>query len=940
MKSKLSLVASLLLCALSSRADIYTGLVSYWPMEVKNGSTTPDVSFGNDLTTPGNPTVAAGQVGNAITMVGANDYLTISHGADPTINGLPIYNTKSYTIAMWVKGAASTSKAIFTEASSLATTPFIILQTGGTTASNGKFDIIIRNDGGAGTPINHAQSTATVFNNAWHHIAWVDDNGTCRLYVDGVVDIQTNYVNSGSYTFNNTTIGALIRTTISMQYTGASFDEVAIWERALTPSEVAQVKTSGLTAPVAARAPAFTSQPASVTKNQGDWVLYTANVVNNRPFTYQWSKNGSAISGATDRTYRVTGLQTNNSGDYYSVAVSNGTGSTNSTNAVITVVPDSAPALTNGILAYWPLDQVTNNPTMGTTNSPELYSSFDMVSGGGFDAPNLVAGEFGNAAGLDGITQYLRRTNGLPVYNNLNYSISMWVKGDFTSQSDHRAYAEGNSTNNNTVFSLGTDNTAAGPSLTATIRTDGNSFLMAQRKSTRPVFDNNWHHLVWTDANGKAKLYVDGTLDETDYTYNRSGAVLPDRTCLGAFLRSAPLTGSFYYGAIDEVATWNRALSWSEVQLLTNSTPPVPVAIIPPSIVSQPASQTNGVFTGDNVTFTVQAIGTAPLSYLWLKNGTPITGNSTSTNNSLSLLNVQPSDNGAFSVVITNVGGSITSQVAQLIVTPYTAATNGVVLNVDIGSVLGPDVQTGFSEFTLATNPTNFGGVGLSISAISNTLADRLRPTPVNNPPAFNQGAIFRDFIFASSAANNTGIRIQLSRLAPNTKYAVTLWSFDSGSLNPRYSDWTETASGTPVTVQTAYVFNGSLAPTNDFEQTLGGLVMSSPTGTMQLEGRVNPLTGSAGPAVFVNALRLEANPAPTSTVSTPRVVGSNLVFTVTMNYPNQPVTILQSSDVINGPWVPATNGTTYTNGMVISAAFPIPPDAPQMFYRAATQTP
>src|ERR1019366_8014598 len=44
----------------------------------------------------------------------------------------------------------------------------------------------------------------------------------------------------------------------------------------------------------------------------------------------------------------------------------------------------------------------------------------------------------------------------------------------------------------------------------------------------------------------------------------------------------------------------------------------------PPSIVTQPQSQTVGV--GSNVTFTVTASGTAPLSYQWRLNGTNIAG--------------------------------------------------------------------------------------------------------------------------------------------------------------------------------------------------------------------------------------------------------------------------------------------------------------------------
>src|SRR5207244_1661011 len=107
-------------------------------------------------------------------------------------------------------------------------------------------------------------------------------------------------------------------------------------------------------------------------------------------------------------------------------------------------------------------------------------------------------------------------------------------------QNDRRVYSEGSSTANNPLFTLGTDNAnpPTGPSATVFVRNDaGASAELVAKKSARAVFDNSWHHLVWTDANGKGKLYVDGNLDETDYTYTRGGLTL-NLTVIGAVARS------------------------------------------------------------------------------------------------------------------------------------------------------------------------------------------------------------------------------------------------------------------------------------------------------------------------------------------------------------------------------------------------------------------
>jgi hypothetical protein len=81
----------------------------------------------------------------------------------------------------------------------------------------------------------------------------------------------------------------------------------------------------------------------------------------------------------------------------------------------------------------------------------------------------------------------------------------------------------------------------------------------------------------------------------------------------------------------------------------------------PPTITLQPQSQT--VFQGSNVTFSVLATSATPLSYQWFIGVVPFPG---ATNASLVISNVQPAYAGSYNVVVSNAGGSITSQVATL----------------------------------------------------------------------------------------------------------------------------------------------------------------------------------------------------------------------------------------------------------------------------------
>ena len=87
---------------------------------------------------------------------------------------------------------------------------------------------------------------------------------------------------------------------------------------------------------------------------------------------------------------------------------------------------------------------------------------------------------------------------------------------------------------------------------------------------------------------------------------------------------------------------------------------------VPPSITTQPASQT--VDAGANVTFTVVATGTTPLTYQWQFNGIDITG---ATLSSLTLSDVHDTEAGSYTVTVANGVGSVTSSTAVLTVNVF-----------------------------------------------------------------------------------------------------------------------------------------------------------------------------------------------------------------------------------------------------------------------------
>jgi len=107
------------------------------------------------------------------------------------------------------------------------------------------------------------------------------------------------------------------------------------------------------------------------------------------------------------------------------------------------------------------------------------------------------------------------------------------------------------------------------------------------------------------------------------------------------------------------------SITSSNAVLIVNTNPVAPV------FISQPASQI--ALAGTTVSFNALAAGTAPITYQWSKDSVAISGATSST---LSLTNVQTSDDGNYSVTASNNVGSVTSVSAQLTVTPPVPVPN------------------------------------------------------------------------------------------------------------------------------------------------------------------------------------------------------------------------------------------------------------------------
>jgi hypothetical protein len=852
-QAALGLAFAISICA--QPADIRQGLISYWPLDVDNGGTTPDGASGNTMSVF-SAVGSAGQVGNSFTFNGSSSYLLNVHGSDNAATGLPIYRAGSYTITMWVKGAAQTAKYLFAEGNNSGANQnvLLILQTGQAAANNAKLDVIIRNDtGGTGNiPVDHRVSTTVVFDNTWHHIAWVDDRGTVRLYVDGNLDpANFSYTPVGTYTFTTTAIGALVRSAVGGYFNG-QIDDIAVWERPLSQSEVQQIRTNStalLMTPVPTLAPYLFVQPASSTRYVGDRITLLGRAVGQRPspLTYQWFKNGAAITDATNNSLSMANLTPADSGDF-TLVVTNLNGAVTSVVATLTVPADPPVNIAQGLVSWWPMEVINSDGAGPFTPDPYSHNDMRLTN---MDAGNLLAGSLGNAATFNGTDEFGARAGGFPIYNNPAYSIALWVNATGTGQSDKRFFSESSTLNTFPLFNLGTDATGANGTIRVYIRNDANTVLLASN-STRVALDGTWHHVVWTETNGQARLYIDGVLDESTFNYTR-GALTMNQTTLGAILRST--LGNYFSGMLDDVAVWNRLLSFAEIQAIRTGGIPAPVMALPPTITQHPTSRS--LYTQAKTTFSFLATGTSPLAIQWRKGGSDLVDE---TNQTLVLNNLTLSDAGNYDVVVTNSVGGATSMVATLTVTlrpPPPAA-----FAVDINNLSPDDVpantEAGFSsfsipEFGIGPFTRSFGGADVTLTAIGTTMESRKRATPVNAPP-FTEEKLLQDFVFTRDATTAQGLDVAVEFLEPNKPYRIGIWSFDTTSTTPaRVSDWT--ANG--VTVTNGYSFVGTALPVDNATYRFNFDSTSDANGKILIQGRRSAsATGSLN--VFLNAIKLE----------------------------------------------------------------------------------
>jgi len=119
-------------------------------------------------------------------------------------------------------------------------------------------------------------------------------------------------------------------------------------------------------------APQITTQPASQTVAVGQAAIFSVAATGTAPLSYQWSRDGSSIAGATASSYSTPAVRLSDSGASFMVVVSNALGKATSNAASLTVT--AAAAATDVVTYKYDVMRTGQNLTE-TTLTPSNVSS-------------------------------------------------------------------------------------------------------------------------------------------------------------------------------------------------------------------------------------------------------------------------------------------------------------------------------------------------------------------------------------------------------------------------------------------------------------------------------------------------------------------------------------------------------------------------------------
>ena len=174
-----------------------------------------------------------------------------------------------------------------------------------------------------------AASTNVIPLNQWSHVCGTYDGTSIKISVNGGFQAETTYSGGIFPGSNDLGIGGLVGNGLpgQVQYTFAGrIDEVGVYNRALSPSEIQATYAAGVSGKCfVLQPPTIATHPVSQTVNVSNNVSLQVVTTGTSPFSYQWKLNGVNLTDETNAVLSVADAQPSTAG-IYSVAMTNAGG--------------------------------------------------------------------------------------------------------------------------------------------------------------------------------------------------------------------------------------------------------------------------------------------------------------------------------------------------------------------------------------------------------------------------------------------------------------------------------------------------------------------------------------------------------------------------------------------------------------------------------------
>jgi hypothetical protein len=168
-------------------------------------------------------------------------------------------------------------------------------------------------------------------------------------------------------------------------------------------SQAAVLTVTG--APVEAVAPKISVQPANQSVSAGQAATFNVTATGTAPLLYQWSRNGTAISGATKAAYTTAATTSADNEANFTVTVSNSAGAATSQAAVLTVTTATVSASADAVTYKYDAMRSGQNPaesklTPANVNVSTFGKLNNLLVDGNVDAQPLYLSNL-TVAGLN-----------------------------------------------------------------------------------------------------------------------------------------------------------------------------------------------------------------------------------------------------------------------------------------------------------------------------------------------------------------------------------------------------------------------------------------------------------------------------------------------------------------------------------------------------------